>query len=95
MKGLANFYLDRGLLNRIFPRDRASRDMQAGKDAFSAFRELVNKFPDSEYAPDPRTNCMRRATMPGGARISRPPTGRGTSSCIISARRRSPKHWPS
>lgn len=58
MKGLANFYLDRGLLNRIFPRDRAARDMQSGKDAFSAFRELVNRFPDSEYAPDARARML-------------------------------------
>lgn len=58
MKGLANFYLNRGLLNRMFPRDRAARDMQAGKDAFSAFRELVNRFPDSEYAPDARARML-------------------------------------
>lgn len=58
MKGLANFYLERGLLNRMFPRDRAARDMQAGKDAFSAFRELVNRFPDSEYAPDARARML-------------------------------------
>lgn len=58
MKGLANFYLERGLMGRIFTRERASRDLAAGKDAFRAFRELVDRFPDSEYAADARARML-------------------------------------
>jgi outer membrane protein assembly factor BamD len=32
--------------------DLAERDQKAAKDSFEAFKELVNRFPDSRYAPE-------------------------------------------
>lgn len=58
MKGLANFYLEQGLMGRIFSRNRAARDMSAAKDAFSAFKEMVKRFPDSPYAEDARARMV-------------------------------------
>lgn len=52
LKGLA--YMERGesLLNRVFPRDPALHDQQTLREAFRAFRELSDKYPDSRYAQD-------------------------------------------
>lgn len=58
MKGLANFYLEQGLTGRIFPQDRSKRDMQAARDAFAAFKEMAEQFPDSPYAPDARSRMV-------------------------------------
>lgn len=58
MQGLANFYLQRGMLDRMVPVDQAARDLQPFKDAFRAFEELVSRFPDSEYAPDARSRMV-------------------------------------
>ena len=38
--------------------DLSERDPKASKDAFEAFKTLVNRFPDSKYAPD-ATDRMR------------------------------------
>lgn len=58
MKGLANFYLEQGLLGRFLPRDRAAHDLKAARDAFSAFKELVTRFPESPYAADARARMI-------------------------------------
>lgn len=52
LKGLANFNEDLGILGFISHQDLSERDPRAAADAFEAFKELVNRFPDSKYAPD-------------------------------------------
>lgn len=55
LKGLVNFNEDLGLFGRLARQDVSERDQQASKDALLAFRELVERFPNSRYADDART----------------------------------------
>lgn len=52
LKGLANFVEDRGLLARFSDQDMSERDPKAAREAFDAFKALVERFPDSRYTPD-------------------------------------------
>jgi len=52
LKGLAYFNEDLGLLGRMARQDRTERDPKSARDSFDAFKELVQRFPDSLYAPD-------------------------------------------
>ncbi|MDC8770725.1 outer membrane protein assembly factor BamD [Paucibacter sp. hw8] len=54
MKGLVNFNEDLGLFGRIASQDISERDQQAARDALLAFRQVIEQFPDSKYAPDSR-----------------------------------------
>ena len=58
MKGLANYNMERGLFDRLMRTDRAARDLSSWRDAFRDFHELVNRYPDSEYAPDARQRMI-------------------------------------
>lgn len=52
LKGLANFNEDLGILGLISNQDMSERDPKAARDAFDAFKELVQRFPNSKYTPD-------------------------------------------
>lgn len=52
MRGLAAWQAGRFSLERLRLIDISKRDLGASRDAYSDFRELVNLYPDSEYAPD-------------------------------------------
>jgi len=52
LKGLAYFNEDLGLLGRVARQDRTERDPKSAQESFDAFKELVQRFPDSRYAPD-------------------------------------------
>ena len=52
LKGLVNFNEDLGLLGYVSMQDLTERDPRAARESFDAFRELVNKFPESRYTPD-------------------------------------------
>jgi outer membrane protein assembly factor BamD len=52
LKGLINFNEDLGFLGRMVDSDLSERDQKAGKEAYEAFRQLVDRFPDSKYTPD-------------------------------------------
>lgn len=54
LKGLVNFNDNLGLFGRLSRQDLSERDQQAAKESFQTFRQLVEQFPDSPYAPDAR-----------------------------------------
>ena len=52
LRGLINFNDQIGFLGFIYAQDPTERDPKATREAFAAFKELVEKFPNSIYAPD-------------------------------------------
>ena len=52
LKGLAYFNEDLGLFGKISRQDRTERDPKSARESFDAFKELVQRFPGSRYAPD-------------------------------------------
>ncbi len=52
MKGLTAFEKDRSFLTRYLPLDETQRDPGAARDSFDSFATLVDRYPESEYAPD-------------------------------------------
>lgn len=54
LKGLVNFNENAGLFSSWVNQDLSERDQQAAKESFTAFKELVARFPDSRYTPDAR-----------------------------------------
>jgi len=54
LKGLAYFNEDLGLLGKVSRQDRTERDPKSARDSFDAFKELVQRFPESRYTPDAR-----------------------------------------
>jgi len=54
LKGLVNFNENTGILTLIDNPDMTERDSKGSRESFEAFKELVNRFPDSKYAEDAR-----------------------------------------
>lgn len=54
LQGLVNFNENLGLLGSLARQDLSERDQQASRDAYQSFRQLVEQFPESRYAPDAR-----------------------------------------
>lgn len=52
LKGLANFNEDLGILGYVGNQDMTERDPKSAVESFDAFKELVNRYPDSKYTPD-------------------------------------------
>ena len=52
LKGLITFNDDLGWLGRFTGQDLSERDPKAAKEAFESFKVVVERFPDSKYAPD-------------------------------------------
>jgi len=58
MKGLADFYQDRGWFQRYFPADLSLRDPGTMRESFTDFATLVKLFPQSPYADDARRRMI-------------------------------------
>jgi outer membrane protein assembly factor BamD len=58
LKGLVNFNEDLGLFSFITRQDLSERDQLAAKESWSAFDELVTRFPDSRYSTDARARMV-------------------------------------
>lgn len=54
LKGLVYFNDDQGLLGRLSGQDRTERDPKAVRESFDAFKDLVQRFPESKYTSDAR-----------------------------------------
>ncbi len=58
MKGLANYTAGTGALERFLPTDMTQRDPGKALQSFEDFRQLLYRFPESEYAPDARARMV-------------------------------------
>jgi outer membrane protein assembly factor BamD len=54
LKGVINFNDDLGFIGRLANQDIAERDQRAARDAWQAFKQLADQFPQSRYTPDAR-----------------------------------------
>lgn len=52
LRGLINFNDSLGFLNFIYSQDPTERDPKATRESYAAFKQLVEKFPNSTYTPD-------------------------------------------
>lgn len=55
LKGLVTFNDNLGFLGALSQQDLSERDQKAAKDSFESFRQLISRFPQSQYEPDART----------------------------------------
>ena len=58
IRGLAAFTRDQGILERFLPLDMTRRDPGAARDSFNDFAQLINRYPNSQYAPDARARMI-------------------------------------
>lgn len=52
LRGLMNFNDKKDFLHFIYDQDPTERDSKATREAFDAFKQLADKFPNSPYTPD-------------------------------------------
>ncbi len=52
LRGLVNFNDQLGFFSFVYEQDPTERDPRATREAFAAFKALVDKFPNSKYAQD-------------------------------------------
>lgn len=52
LQGLVNFNEGLGMFGVLSGQDLSERDQQASREAYEAFRVVVDRYPDSRYAPD-------------------------------------------
>ncbi|MEK6243958.1 MAG: outer membrane protein assembly factor BamD [Pseudomonadota bacterium] len=52
LKGLINFNENSGIFSALDNPDMSERDSKGTREAFEAFKELANRFPDSKYTED-------------------------------------------
>ena len=55
LKGLVYFREDQGLFGYVYELDLSERDPKQMRESFAAFKELVQRFPDSRYAEDAKS----------------------------------------
>jgi outer membrane protein assembly factor BamD len=58
LKGLTAFEQDRTFFERYLPIDISQRDPGAATSSFESFSILLNRYPDSQYAPDARKRMV-------------------------------------
>jgi len=58
LKGLISFNRDLGFLYRYVPTDSTQRDPSKYKEAYANFKELLTRFPDSQYAADAKQRMI-------------------------------------
>jgi outer membrane protein assembly factor BamD len=58
IRGLTNYDLRIGFMERLMPSRVRDRDQTAARESFRDFDELIRRFPDSRYAPDARQRMV-------------------------------------
>ncbi len=58
LKGLVNFGRSENWYQKLFPTDISDRDLNYMEESFDDFNALVQRFPESPYAPDARKRML-------------------------------------
>lgn len=58
LKGVIHYEQAMGFLRRLFPDQAVDRDQQSARRAFSDFRELIQRHPESRYVADARQRMV-------------------------------------
>lgn len=58
LKGIVNFNRSIGFIERFLPVDSSQRDPGSMRSSFNNFSQLIEKFPNSEYAADARKRMI-------------------------------------
>ncbi|HQY22206.1 MAG TPA: outer membrane protein assembly factor BamD [Gammaproteobacteria bacterium] len=58
LKGLVTFEQNYSFTFRYLPLDKSARDPSTATASFDAFKELIDRFPNSKYAPDARQRMV-------------------------------------
>lgn len=58
LKGLINFDHNSSFMYRHLPLERSSRDPSSAQESFDAFKDLIERFPNSEYASEARQRML-------------------------------------
>jgi len=58
MKGLANFDKSKTFINFVLPRNPSDKDPAPLLASFETFKELIQKFPDSQYSDDAKQRMI-------------------------------------
>lgn len=63
LRGLINFNDRVGFLSFLTKQDPSERDPKATRDAFEAFKQLAERFPNSKYTPDAMSFSLRSSAF--------------------------------
>lgn len=79
LKGIINFNTREGLIARFAGEDMSERDLNAVREAYEAFKQVVARFPNSPYVPDSidRMKYLVNQMASGEVAIARYYYGRG------------------
>jgi outer membrane protein assembly factor BamD len=79
LRGLINFNDSVGAVGVLAGQRVSERDQQASREAYQAFRQLIQQFPDSRYAPDAlqRMDFILNALAEAEVAVARYYLGRG------------------
>lgn len=79
LRGLINFNDSVGTIGVLAGQSVSERDQQASREAYQAFRQLIQQFPDSRYAPDAlqRMDFILNALAEAEVAVARYYLGRG------------------
>ena len=70
LKGLVLFNEDQSFLNKLASQDWSDRDPKANRDAYHAFAQLVERYPNSKYTADATERMVKLVDALGGNEIA-------------------------
>ncbi len=70
LRGLILFNEDQSFLNKLASQDWSDRDPKANREAYQAFAQVVQQFPDSRYAADATERMAKLVDALGGNEIA-------------------------
>jgi len=96
LKGLINFNELNGMLTWLTTPDMSDRDPRASREAFTAFREVVTRYPDSRYAEDAaaRMRYLVNALAANEVHVARYYIKRGAYVAAANRAQYAVKHYP-